>query len=84
MLIPRPAALVVEATPGIHRNDVTSLIRLHTKGREESLQWQLVNHPAVNAGLFVAASVIEHHPAAALWRPAKSRDRYRLATCQHS
>jgi len=61
------------------RTDIAVLIRLHTKGREDSLHRQLVKHPAVNAGLFVATSTIEHHPAAQVWRPATTSDRYRLA-----
>ncbi len=62
------------------RNDVAVLIRLHTKGREESLHRQLAKHPAVAAGLFVATSIIEHHPAAAVWRPAATTtERLRLA-----
>jgi Replication-relaxation len=61
------------------RTDVAVLIRLHTKGREESLHRQLVKHPAVNAGLFVATSILEHHPAGPVWQPAATSDRYRLA-----
>lgn len=60
------------------RRDVAVLIRLSTNGREDSLHRQLAKHPAVNAGLLVATSTIEHHPAAPVWRPAHHTNRYRL------
>ncbi|HCT77017.1 MAG TPA: hypothetical protein DGT23_10590 [Micromonosporaceae bacterium] len=61
------------------RTDVAVLIRLHTKGREDSLHRQLITHPAVSEGLFVATSVIGSDPPAAVWRPAETTSRHRLA-----